>query len=286
MVNIGAVFTPIGDFGTKLGLLQLMNADTVRVSQNFNDQGPIFGPDQLQQIVDSVSTEVIIQSSEHPTEQEAVAQLNSALQIIRANLGKYFVFEIGNEPDQGYYSGDPGGAGQAYVQAYRACKGNAGDHADGRVPNLWYAINQPSNNATADYWNAFNAQGVGEAEYATVHIYPPPSSPLVMCDHPEWGNDNPWKIYDFVRGYYGTGKPVKVTEAGMERRQGWDPYGNYGSVRGFDYLEFANRIAATGNTDSVCFYGLPDVAANESYLSLDINDMNQLATRQPSGYCG
>lgn len=297
MVNIGAVMTPfprgVDDpsffSGTKLPLLQRMNPNTVRIPQYWGGTRS-FADSQLQQIVDAVTTEVIIQSSEYPDASQALSQLQAILPIVQANPNKYFVFEIGNEPDQGPFSNDPVGAGQRFLQAYRNCKNTVGDHTDGRVSNLWYAINQPSNNAAADYWNAFNAQGVGEAEYQTVHIYPPTSALTVLCDHPEWADQNPWKIYDWVRGYYGTAKGVKVTEAGMPvKRQGTDPFsGSYGSMRGFDYIAFANRIAQTGNTDSVCFYGLPYTETfpdGTRPYDLDQNDLNQLATRWDSGYC-
>lgn len=297
MVNIGAVMTPFPkgvDDPTyfsqvKLPLLQRMNPDTVRVSQNWGNEGPVFTNEQLQQIVDSVTTEIIIQSSERPYPDEALAQLQAVLPIIQANRNKYFVFEIGNESNEalGGVPLDPIEAGQRFTAAYRACQREIGDHFD-REPNLWYAINQPSGKADANYFTLFNDQGVGEAEIATVHIYAPDSAPTVMCPHPEWEEVNPWKIYDWVRGRYGTGKIVKVTEAGMpEKRQDVDPFsGNYGSMRGFDYLEFARRLEQTGdNTDSVCFYGIPETGAEEAFYNLDESDMNQLATRWASGYC-
>ncbi len=278
-MNLGAVFTPVGDFGSKLNLLQRMNPDTVRISQYWGGN-PIFSYDQLQQIVNVVGTEVIIQSSERPSAQQALDQLNGVLSLIRNNSGKYFVFEIGNEPDQPPTDPlDPTYAGQLFVSAWQNCKNNVGDHADGRVPNLWYAINQPSSNASADYWNTFNAQGVLDAaEYATVHCY----GDYNLCRDPSLGNSNPWKVYDWVHGAR-PGKPVKITEAGIGVPR-LDANGV--SQRGYDYVEGARVFGAPGNTaDSICFYGLPDTGGDRRY-NLTNTDMDELATRSPSYICG
>lgn len=313
-MRLGAVFTPSGRgngslFREKMRLYQAMSPDVCRVTQYWGqytdpDTGGIYTPDQLREIVRATRTEIILQSSEVPDSNLAYRQLNALLWLVNEFPTKNFTFEIGNEPDHGEFNGNPGGAADRLVRAAQHLRNSfGGNHYGytGRGPgNLWYALAQPSGNRPGggDAWYFDNYNGpvingervLDAAEIAAVHCY----GDDTLCYRPDYPDALHWKVYRWVR-IWKPSKIVKITEAGINRAScdgrwsGYDPYGNYGSRRGYYYLKFAEEICdrADGHwiTDVVCFYGLPwtsdDPYARSDNPGFDLRDVdvNQIATR-------
>lgn len=301
-MRIGAVFTPGGMpnlFAEKMRLYQLMRPDVCRVTQYWGNPDPnagIFSPDQLRQIVGATGTEVILQSSEVPNDWEAKPQLQKLLWLLNEFPTKNFTFEIMNEPDQGSLQDDPGQAAVRAISCAQVLRRDIGGNHNGYLGfgpgNLWYAISQPSGNLIgvgkddAAYFNAYNnTVSSGEtvldaAEISALHLYATYESTL--CPNPA-PDSLTRKMYNWVKGLRPT-KIIKITEAGIQAanaRTGSDGRGNYGSIRGFDYLHFANQICDQHDghwiTDAVCFFGLPSTGG--SAFNLTDSDCNQIGTR-------
>jgi hypothetical protein len=279
-----------------LRLYQAMRPDVCRVTQYWNNPDPnagIFSPDQLRAIANATGTEIILQSSEVPNWWEAKPQLQNLLDLVNEFPDKVFTFEIMNEPDQHPETvNDPDQAAVRAISCAQVLRRDIGGNHNGYLGygprNLWYAINQPSGNLQAvgkddaAYFNTYNYKvWYGEtvldaAEISTVHLYG--WDTLCRSSDP---SSLSRKMYDWVRGLRPT-KIVKITEAGIPyKRQGWDRYGNYGDIRGYDYLRFADLICDQHDgywiTDVVCVFGLPDTG--DVRFNLTDADCNQIGTR-------
>lgn len=319
-MRLGAVFTPSGKgngslFREKMRLYQAMRPDVCRVTQYWGDYtdpstGGIFTPDQLREIVRATGTEVILQSSEVPHWWQAKPQLEALRWLIDEFPGKAFTFEIMNEPDHGELNGDPDQAAVRAISCAQVLRRDIGGNHYGYLGygpgNLWYAIGQPSGNRPGGgdnwYFDAYNGkEWYGErvldaAEISAVHCYA--SYESTLCPNPA-PDSLTRKIYNWVR-IWRPSKIVKITEAGISSynaRTGPDGRGNYGSIRGFDYLHFANQICDQHDgkwiTDAVCFFGLPwtgrtdvqvEVAPGvwrpeNTIFDLTDSDCNQIGTR-------
>jgi hypothetical protein len=264
----GAVCSPPGDFNRKLNILRRIRPQTVRVSMYWGSPGSRrFSNSQLDQLLGTGLNEMIIQSSEDPDPSLAYNELNQLLPYIDAHPGILFVFELGNEPD---WHTDPWTARWKRLAAIRDNKWRQ-DRG-----NLLWAVNMPAGRwrnandpsfqwSSGQYFDAFvrdtgdglgNMIGSGYAPYkpdvVTVHTY----SWDYLYRYPGRGDDNPYKMVDYVRGW-DPWVSMKITEAGID---------GFKSDRGYRYRDFGQRIAGetAGQIDSVCFYGLPDVEAQYS----------------------
>lgn len=259
-MKYGAVCSPVGDWGTKVNILGLMGPQTVRVSMFYaNASTRQFADWQLDQLLNTGLSELIIQSGETADAATAQAQLNQFIGYVDTHPNTLFVYELGNEPDVHEVSATV--ARQKRLTTLRDVKPQYATRS-----NLLWAINMPSQNATPDYFNAFvldPGDGLGnlltgpnQPQLVTVHCYG--FSTLCRSD-----NESPYKMIDWVRGY--TAMNIKVTEAGIYDGVTRQP----DDLRGARYVEFAEKVTwpwtstrgGGGNLDSVCFYGLPDVGA-------------------------
>lgn len=103
--------------------------------------------------------------------------------------------------------------------------------------------------------------GPNSPDIATVHCY----SWDYLRPYPERGDDNPYKMVDWVRGWSAT-ISIKVTEAGIN---------GLPDDRGWRYVEFGNGVSdyTGGRCDSVCFYGLPDVEPSYPLRGIDVDQL-------------
>jgi hypothetical protein len=260
----GAVVSPPGDWNRKVDILRRMRPQTVRVSMFWGDPyNRRFADWQLDQLLGTGITEMIIQSSEDPDSGLVSRQLDQVLPYITAHPNILFVFEIGNEPD---WHTDPYTARWKRLTAMRD---NMWSRARG---NLYLAVNMPAGRwrnandpnfgyaTSGQYFDAFvrdTGDGLGG-------MFGGPYSPRIVTAHcyswdylrryPTRGEDNPYKMVDYVRGW-STSVSLKITEAGINMGGGWD--------RGSRYIEFGSSVAneTAGQVDSVMFYGTPDVEA-------------------------
>jgi hypothetical protein len=261
----GAVISPANDipFSRKVDILRRIRPQTARVSMFWGDpDNRQFTDDQLDQLLGTGLTEVIIQSSEDPDPSLAARQLNQLLPYIDAHPGTLFVWELGNEPDW-HQPDNPWLARWNRLAAIR-------DNKPGQDrSNLMWAVNMPAGRWAGDgtgftfgssgaWFDAFvrdTGDGLGgmlggpyQPDIVTVHCY----SWDYIAPHPERGENNPYKMIDYVRGW-NSGISMKVTEAGID-----DPNRQL-TDRGYRYVQFGSRVAGDtgGQIDSVCFYGLP-----------------------------
>ncbi|MBO4204896.1 hypothetical protein [Micromonospora echinofusca] len=263
----GAVCSPPGDWATKVDRLRRMRPQTVRVSMFWGDPyNRRFADWQLDQLLGTGLNEMIIQSSEDPDSGLVSRQLDQVLPYIDAHPNILFVFEIGNEPD---YHTDPYTARWKRLTALR-------DNLWSRArSNLYLAVNMPAGrwrnpndpnfgySSSGAYFDAF----VRDAGDGLGGMFHGPYSPKIITAHcyswdhlrryPSRGEDNPYKMVDYVRGW-STSVNMKITEAGINIAGGTD--------RGSRYVEFGSSIAneTAGQVDSVIFYGLPDVELSYS----------------------
>lgn len=267
----GAVCSPAGDFGTKVALLRRMRPQTVRVSMFWNSPGARrFSDGQLDQLLGTGLNEMIIQTSEDPDPALARQQVDQILPYVDAHPGILFVVELGNEPD---WHSDAGGARARRLATIRDNKPFQ-DRG-----NLMWAVNMPAGRAdvpggSGGYFTDFVrdwSDGLGgmfsgpyRPDIVTAHCY----SWDYLRRYPGRGEDNPYKMVDYVRGW-APGFPLKITEAGINALP---------ADRGYRYVEFGNGISSfTGGVcDSVCFYGLPDV---EPSYPLRGSDVDQVGAR-------
>lgn len=260
----GAVLSPADvagvDFARKIAILNRIRPQTVRVSMFWGDpNNRRFTDGQLDAVLGTGVTEVILQSSEDPDAGLAAQQLDSLLPYVDAHPGTLFVWELGNEPDWH----QPDNPWLARWKRLTTIRDNKPWQDRG---NLVWAVNMPAGRwagdgtgfpfATSGAWfDAFvrdTGDGLGgmlggpyQPDVATVHCY--------SWDHlrryPDRGEQNPYKMIDYVRGW-NSSISMKVTEAGIDGAK---------SDRGYRYVEFGSSVAdqTSGQVDSVCFYGLP-----------------------------
>lgn len=271
-MKYGAVCSPVGDWGTKVNILGLMGPQTVRVSMFYaNASTRQFADWQLDQLLNTGLSELIIQSGETADAATAQAQLNQFIGYVDTHPNTLFVYELGNEPDQ---NDSATSARYKRLTTIRDVKPQYATRT-----NLLWAINMPSQNATPDYFNAFvldPGDGLGnlltgpnQPQLVTVHCYG--YDTLCRTD----GN-SPYKMIDWVRGW-NSGINIKVTECGI---------GSTPSDRPARYVEFAEKVSASGggNLDSVCFFGLPDVLP--AMYNIDEAFADAIGTRVATNYCG
>jgi hypothetical protein len=217
---------------------------------------------------------MIIQSAEDPDSPQVSRELDMVLPYIDAHPGTLFIFEIGNEPD---WHTDPWTARWKRLTALR-------DNLWSRArPNLYLAVNMPAGRSNSkdpsfawssgQYFDAFvrdTGDGLGgmfggpyRPPIVTVHCY----SWDYLRSYPTRGEDNPYKMIDYVRGWSST-VSMKVTEAGID---------GYKSDRGYRYRDFGSRVGGEtyGQIDSVCFYGLPPA---EREYSIYEGEADQIGT--------
>jgi len=276
----GAVCSPAGDFNRKVDILRRMRPATVRVSMFWNSPNARqFSNGQLDQLLSTGLTEMIIQSSEYADANLAYNQLNMLLPYIDAHPNILFVWELGNEPD--YYDA-PTNPGFARYKRLTTIRDNKWRQ---NRSNMFWAVNMPAGrwdipNGSTWYFNEFvrdHGDGLGpmltghlRPDIATVHCYAHDK----LCSIPGRGEENPFKMVDWVRGW-NPNIPMKITEAGINGRPG---------DRGHRYVEFGEVLAAYtgGRADSICFYGLPDVEDN---YALSYTDADQVASRARTWLC-
>jgi hypothetical protein len=276
----GAVCSPSGDFNRKVDILRRMRPATVRVSMFWNSPNARrFSNAQLDQLLGTGLTEMIIQSSEYADANLAYNQLNTLLPYIDAHPNILFIWELGNEPDYYDSSTNPGLCRYKRLTTIRDNKWRQ------NRPNMFWAINMPAGRwdiagGSTWYFNEFvrdHGDGLGpmltghlRPDIATVHCY----SHDRLCPNGGLGESNPFKMVDWVRGW-NPNLPMKVTEAGINSRPG---------DRGHRYVEFGAVLASYtgGRADSVCFYGLPDVEDN---YPLTYTDADQIASRARTYLC-
>ncbi len=266
----GAVISPADTipFSEKVDILRRMRPQTVRVSMFWGDpNNRQFSDAQLDQLLGTGLTEMIIQSSEDPDPGLAAQQLNSLLPYIDAHPGILFVFELGNEPDW-HQPDNPGLARHNRLAAIQQNKPGQ-DRS-----NLMWAINMPAGRwagdgtgftfgTSGDWFNGFVADagdGLGamlngpyQPDIVTVHCY----SSDYITPQSGAGEHNPYKMVDYVRGW-NSGISMKVTEAGIDNPN------NAITDRGYRYVQFGTSVGGNtgGQVDSVCFYGIPPADAN------------------------
>ncbi len=273
-IKYGAVCSPFGDFNRKIDILRRIRPQTVRVSMYHGGAvDPKFSFGDLDRLLSTGVTEMIIQSSEDPDSGKATDELNKVMPYIQSHPGTLFVFELGNEPD---WHTDPGTARYKRLTAMRDNQWRIGG-------NFYLAVNMPAGRyptaqdpfqwSSGQYFDTFvrdAGDGLGGllgGPYAppiiTVHSY----SWDYLERHPERGEDNPYKMIDYVRGW-NSSVNMKITEAGIN---------SAASDRGYRYANFGPSVAneTGGQIDSVCFYGLPDV---EDGYSIYEGEADQLGT--------
>ncbi len=258
----GAVVSPSADvpFSQKVDILRRIRPQTARLSMFWgNPNARQFDDGQLDQILGTGVSELIIQSSEDPDSGLARQQLDMLLPYISAHPDILFVWELGNEPDW-HQPDNPGLARAHRLSAIRDNK------ASQSRSNLFWAVNMPAGRWAGDgtgftfgssgqWFDGFvrdSGDGLGpmfggpySPDIATVHTY----SWDFLRRYPERGENNPYKMVDYVRGW-STSISMKITEAGIDGAK---------SDRGYRYVEFGNSVGGetAGQIDSVCFYGLP-----------------------------
>ena len=264
-------------FSDKVNILQRIVPQTVRVAMFYgNASTRQFSDSQLDLLLVTGLTEMIIQSSETADETAAQSELNQFIGYVGAHPSTLFGYELGNEPDQHE------SATTARYERLTTIRDIKPQYA--QYTNLLWAINMASQNATADYFNAFvldPGDGLGnlltgpyKPDLVTVHCYG--YNTLCRTD-----GDQPYKLIDWVRGWNGTIN-IKVTECGI---------GSTASDRPNQYVEFAEKVGLPqtmtrgggGNLDSVCFYGLPQV---EDPYNIDGPFADVIGSRAASSYCG
>lgn len=267
----GAVCSPPGDFNAKVALLRRMRPQTVRVSTFWGTPGARrFSDWHLDQLLGTGLNEMILQSSEDPDAGLAAAELDSLLGYVDAHPSTFFVFELGNEPDHHTDAGSARARRLDAVGHLRATRGRG---------NLKIAVNMPAGRpdvpgGSGSYFTDFVRDwgdgrggmfgGPNAPEIVTAHCY----SWDYLRPFPERGDDNPYKMVDWIRGWSDSVN-IKITEAGINALPG---------DRGWRYVEFGNGVSGYtgGRCDSVCFYGLPDV---EPAYPLGGADVDQLGAR-------
>lgn len=278
----GAVCSPDTtgtSFAAKVDILRRIRPQTVRVSMFWGDPyNRRFTDAQLDALLGTGLTEMILQSSEDPDPNLARNQLNLLLPYIDRHPNILFVWELGNEPDWSL----PGDPWLARWKRLATIRDNKPGQSRG---NLMWAINMPAGRwknvhdsnfpfaTSGQYFDAFvrdTGDGLGglltgpyRPQIATVHCY----SWDYLNRYPTRGEDNPYKMIDYVRGWNST-ISMKVTEAGINTTA---------SDRGYRYRDFGNTVAnqTAGQIDSVCFYGLPNV---EDPYDLNTSQADQLGT--------
>ncbi len=261
----GAVVSPSADvpFSQKLDILRRIRPQTARLSMFWGDPNTRqFDDGQLDQMLGTGLSEVIIQSSEDPDSGLARHQLDLLLPYIDAHPNILFVWELGNEPDWH----QPDNPWLARSNRLAAIRDNKPSQDRG---NLFWAVNMPAGRYAGDgsgfgfgtsgqWFDAFvrdTGDGLGgmfggpySPDIATVHCY----SSDYLRRYPERGENNPYKMIDYVRGW-STSISMKITEAGID-----DPNRTI-SDRGYRYTQFGSSVGdeTGGQIDSVCFYGLP-----------------------------
>src|SRR5919199_5945687 len=105
-MKYGAVCTPglradPSDVGRQADLLRRLKATTARISMYFDSPGFArrYTDGDLDRLRAAGLSEMIIQSSENPTPDQAFDQLEAVRGYIRQHPDILFVFELGNEPD-------------------------------------------------------------------------------------------------------------------------------------------------------------------------------------------
>lgn len=266
----GAVVSPAETipFDRKVNILRAMRPQTARISMFWGDpNNRQFSNAQLDQLLGTGLTEMIIQSSEDPDPALAAQQLNQMLPYIDAHPNILFVFELGNEPDWH----QPNNPGLARWNRLATIQRNKPAQDRG---NLMWAINMPAGRWSGDgtgftygssgsWFHSFVADagdGLGglltgpyRPDIATVHCY----SSNYITPNSGLGENNPYKMVDYVRGW-NSSISMKVTEAGID-----NPTGAI-TDRGYRYVQFGTQIAPNtgGQVDSVCFYGIPPAERN------------------------
>ncbi len=266
----GAVVSPDASvsFDEKVDILRRIRPQTVRVSMFWGDpDNRQFSDAQLDAILGTGVSEVILQSSEDPDPSLAAAQLNSLLPYVDAHPGILFVFELGNEPDWH----QPDNPGLARWNRLSTIARNKPSQDRG---NLMWAVNMPAGRwngdgtgftfgSSGDWFNGFVADagdGLGamltgpyRPDIVTVHCY----SWDWINPYPDRGENNPYKMVDYVRGW-NSSISMKVTEAGI------DNPGGAITDRGNRYVAFGTSVGDNtgGQIDSVCFYGIPPADAS------------------------
>lgn len=272
------------NFYVQADLLYRMRATTARISMFHETPGSRRYTDEgLNTLLGAGLTEMIINSSPTADEDLASLELQLCVNYIDAHPNTLFVFELGNEPD---ISGESAFTARYHrLTTIKNVKPTYAFRNDGTPrSNLLWAINMPSPNVSAQYFNEFvidNGDGLGNLltganrpDIATVHCYG--DNTLCRSDPPF-----SYKVVDWIRGWNG-GINIKVTEAGISTRH---------SDRPRRYVEFAEKVALPrttnygggGNLDSVCFYGLPELT--EAFYEIDGAFADAIGSRVASNYC-
>jgi hypothetical protein len=287
-VKWGACVSPDSrsNWATQINIFRRMKPNTVRIPMFWsNSTTRRFNDSQLNDLLNSGISEVIIQSAEDADSTQVNNELNQVTPYVAAHPGRLFVFEIGNEPDIfGQNGGDPWLARWKRLTAIRDNKWRLAQYS-----NLKFAINMPAGkDPTTDPgfpWSSGNYFSIftGDAGDGLGGMFFGPNRPEILTAHcysPDYlvrrsGERNPWKMLDYIKGWNdiaaGRGdqrRSVKVTEAGI----------NNGSLtdRGYRYRSFgwALRSDTTGyNVDSVCFYGLPISALSYSITGTEADQL-------------